>query len=120
MAAQRAAHALRSSARRTGSSAFDRPRVPSQPLWATLRLRPIADWGFRLLVLRQLLADASAQGYSWHLVTAVFMAPFILLAPINGAISNGLPKRWVLVGSSAVALLALLFDVVAPELALSW
>jgi 1-acyl-sn-glycerol-3-phosphate acyltransferase len=38
----------------------------------------------------------------------VFLAPFIVLAPVNGAISNGLPKRWVLAGASVVSLIALI------------
>src|SRR6185437_1699893 len=37
--------------------------------------------------------------------TAVFIAPFILLAPLNGCVNNGLSRRWVLVGSAAFTLL---------------
>lgn len=57
------------------------------------------------------LARSSDRGRnsSWYLVAAVFTAPFIVLAPLNGAISNSLPKRWVLTGSGIVGLLALLF-----------
>jgi 1-acyl-sn-glycerol-3-phosphate acyltransferase/MFS family permease len=49
-------------------------------------------------------ADESV-GDAWHVATAVFIAPFVLLAPLNGPINNGLPRRWVMVGSSAFALL---------------
>jgi 1-acyl-sn-glycerol-3-phosphate acyltransferase/MFS family permease len=83
-------------------------------------VRPIADWGLRLLILRELLLDVSTRGYAWHLVTAVFMAPFIVLAPLNGAISNSLPKRWVLVGASAVSLLALTICCLLATPSLAW
>ncbi len=77
-------------------------------LWLSQVARPVADWGLRLLVVRHLLLDDATRNFGWHLATAVFVAPFILLSPLNGAISNGLPKRWVLVGSCAVSLAALL------------
>jgi 1-acyl-sn-glycerol-3-phosphate acyltransferase len=41
---------------------------------------------------------------AWHQVTPFFIVPFILLAPVNGAISNSLPRRWVLVGSAGFCL----------------
>jgi 1-acyl-sn-glycerol-3-phosphate acyltransferase len=44
------------------------------------------------------------QESAWHLVNVSYYLPFILLAPINGAIGNELPKRWVLVGSAAYCL----------------
>jgi 1-acyl-sn-glycerol-3-phosphate acyltransferase len=44
--------------------------------------------------------DAAA----FQLVSAFFNAPFLLLAPMNGAIGNSLPKRWVLVASAAMCL----------------
>lgn len=45
---------------------------------------------------------------AFQLVTACFIPPFLLLAPMNGALGNSLPKRWVLVGSSAFCLLVAL------------
>jgi hypothetical protein len=35
-------------------------------------------------------------GSAWHLITAVFMAPPILLVPLYGALANSLPKQFVL------------------------
>jgi 1-acyl-sn-glycerol-3-phosphate acyltransferase len=45
------------------------------------------------------------QESAWHLVNIAYYLPFILLAPINGAIGNELPKRWVLVGSATYCLI---------------
>jgi 1-acyl-sn-glycerol-3-phosphate acyltransferase len=45
------------------------------------------------------------QESAWHLVNITYYLPFILLAPINGAIGNELPKRWVLVGSATYCLI---------------
>jgi 1-acyl-sn-glycerol-3-phosphate acyltransferase len=42
---------------------------------------------------------------AWHQVTPFVIVPFILLAPINGAISNSLPRRYVLVGACAFSFL---------------
>jgi MFS family permease len=44
--------------------------------------------------------NPKAQDFAWHLVNVFYYLPFILLAPINGAIGNELPKRWVLAGSA--------------------
>ena len=92
-------------------------RLRLASLWLSQFARPVADWGLRLLVVRQLLEQNRSA--AWNVTTALYMAPFILLAPFNGTISNGLPKRWVLIGACAVSLLgALLFGVVpAPALA---
>src|ERR1051326_8600592 len=51
--------------------------------------------------------DERGYDYAWLLVTVIYILPFMLLAPINGAISNTLPKRWVLVGSAAFCLAVL-------------
>jgi hypothetical protein len=54
-------------------------------------------------------------------VTPFFILPFILLAPGNGALSNGLPKRWVLVGSAAYCLgVAALLGLLLGETADPW
>ena len=74
-------------------------------LWISQVTRALSDWCLRMfIVLAVAAAGSSARDSAWHLVTAIFIAPFILLAPLNGAISNALPKRWVLVGSSAFCL----------------
>jgi 1-acyl-sn-glycerol-3-phosphate acyltransferase len=41
---------------------------------------------------------------AWLWVTAIWMLPPIVLAPLIGAISNNLPKRWVLIASAAFCL----------------
>ena len=61
----------------------------------------LADWGLRITALLEArhlprFNHASA----WYLVTAVFIAPFVVLAPLHGSLSNGLAARWVLVASS--------------------
>src|SRR5689334_21784395 len=43
---------------------------------------------------------------AFPLATALFIAPFVLLAPFNGCVSNAMPRRWVLAGSAAFTLLA--------------
>jgi 1-acyl-sn-glycerol-3-phosphate acyltransferase len=53
----------------------------------------------------------------WHLTTAVFIAPFIVLAPLNGVLSNSLPRRLVLVGAAAFTLLVV---VTLPLLNVPW
>lgn len=44
---------------------------------------------------------------SWHQATVLAIFPFVLLAPLNGILSNSLPRRRVLVGASLYTLLAL-------------
>jgi len=68
----------------------------------------MADWCLRIFVILQLAQESSASSNSaWHLVTALFIAPFVVLAPLNGALSNGLPKQGVLIGSAALCLVVL-------------
>lgn len=50
--------------------------------------------------------SAAQRESAWHLVMALFMLPCVLLAPVNGAIGNSLPKRVVLVAAAAHCLLA--------------
>jgi len=77
-------------------------------LWTSQVARALADWCQRMFVILELARDGpQGRGSAWFLVTALFIFPFILLAPINGAISNGLPKRNVLVGAATFCLLVL-------------
>jgi 1-acyl-sn-glycerol-3-phosphate acyltransferase len=73
-------------------------------LWVSQTARVLADWCLRMAAFAA-FPDAGS-GSGWHLATAVFITPFIALAPLNGAIGNGLPRRRVLVGSAAFTLLA--------------
>src|SRR5262249_11875208 len=49
-------------------------------------------------------AGAHESEAAWHKTNVFFILPFLLLAPLNGAISNALSKRWVLVGAAAYCL----------------
>jgi 1-acyl-sn-glycerol-3-phosphate acyltransferase/MFS family permease len=68
-------------------------------------------------------AGPAVRDSAWHQVAAFYILPFILLTPVNGALSNALPRRWVLLGSAAYACLvtvvlgALLHTAVNPWLA---
>jgi 1-acyl-sn-glycerol-3-phosphate acyltransferase len=65
----------------------------------------LADWCLRITALTQWAeAGGTARDAAWHVATAVFIAPFLLLAPLNGCLSNSLPRRRVLTGASAYAL----------------
>ncbi len=74
-------------------------------LWLSQSTRLMADYCLRIFVILQ-LAEGGAQEReaAWHVVIALFMAPAILFAPFNGALSNTLPRRWVLVGTAAYCL----------------
>jgi 1-acyl-sn-glycerol-3-phosphate acyltransferase len=78
-------------------------RIRLGSLWVSQSARVLADWCLRVTAFLQ--AAASSQGDAWHVATAVFIAPFVVLAPLNGCISNGLPRRGVLTGSAAFTLL---------------
>jgi 1-acyl-sn-glycerol-3-phosphate acyltransferase/MFS family permease len=70
-------------------------------LCASQSFRALADWCLRIFVFRAIYEGSSlAPNSAWPAVTAAFVAPFLLLCPFNGAISNALPKRWVLVGAA--------------------
>jgi 1-acyl-sn-glycerol-3-phosphate acyltransferase len=81
-------------------------RIRLASLWVSQVARVLADWCLRVTAL--LAASQGGTGHdAWHVATAVFIAPFILLAPLNGCINNGLPRRWVLAGSATFTLLIL-------------
>src|SRR5262249_8318302 len=85
-------------------------------LWLSQTARALADNCLRMFVVLEVARIwQKASDAAWSQVTPFFLLPFILLAPVNGALSNGLPKRWVLVGSAGfclavTALLAALLD----------
>jgi hypothetical protein len=74
-------------------------------LWVSQVARVLVDGCLRLVAM---LEYAGGEGglSAWHLATAVFVAPFVLLAPLNGCVSNALPRRRVLAGSAAFSLAA--------------
>jgi MFS family permease len=74
-------------------------------LWVSQTARVVADWCLRVFVWLELARLGERQlNSAWYLVTAVYITPFIFLAPTNGALSNALRKRWVLVASAAFCL----------------
>ena len=74
-------------------------------LWLSQTARVLADNALRMFVVLEVARfGAGAEDSAWHAVNIFYYLPFILLAPINGAIGNELPKRWVLVGSAAYCL----------------
>jgi 1-acyl-sn-glycerol-3-phosphate acyltransferase/MFS family permease len=91
-----------------------RLRLRLGSLWVSQTARVLADWCLRVTAV---LACATTKGAAWHLATAAFITPFIVLAPLNGCLSNGLPRRAVLVGSAAFTLTAVALAVAWP---LSW
>ena len=82
-----------------------RARIRLVSLWLSQFTRVLADNCLRIFVILQLAqAGPREQGASWHVVLALFIAPAIVFAPFNGALSNSLPRRWVLVGTAAYCL----------------
>lgn len=86
------------------------PRLRLASLWISQLARCLADNCLRMFIVLQVAQAAGGQpdAAAFQLVTAFFNGPFLLLAPVNGAIGNTLPKRWVLVGSAAFCLVAAL------------
>ncbi len=80
-------------------------RIRLLSLWISQVARVLADWCLRVTAFLTWYRAEGSVGDAWHVATAVFIAPFVLLAPLNGPINNSLPRRWVMVGSSAFALL---------------
>ncbi len=76
-------------------------------LWISHFARVMADNCLRIYVALDFARQGRAQEQSaWHLITLLLMLPAVFLAPINGSICNGLPKRRVLIMSSFYALAA--------------
>jgi 1-acyl-sn-glycerol-3-phosphate acyltransferase len=82
-------------------------RIRLASLWVSQVARVLADWCLRVTALLAWSGTAGTNSDAWHLATAVFIAPFLLLAPLNGCVNNSLPRRWVLAGSAAFTLLSL-------------
>jgi 1-acyl-sn-glycerol-3-phosphate acyltransferase len=70
-------------------------------LWLSQVARIAADFALRIHVMFRVARAGQAESeYAYHLVAAIVMVPFIVLAPFNGALCNSLPKRLVLAGSA--------------------
>lgn len=84
-------------------------RVRMGFLCASSTLRVLADWCLRWFVFLETFESGRfARDSAWHVTTLFFVAPFLLFCPLNGVISNSLPKRWVLVGAAALCTVAVL------------
>jgi 1-acyl-sn-glycerol-3-phosphate acyltransferase/MFS family permease len=74
-------------------------------LWLSQVARVLGDWCLRVFVVLELAqAGAGRRDGAWHLVTALFLLPSVILVPVYGALGNSLPKRRVLVASAAFCL----------------
>jgi 1-acyl-sn-glycerol-3-phosphate acyltransferase len=81
-------------------------RLRLSSLWVSQVARVLADWCLRWFAFLEWAGSGrQASGPAWHVATAVSIAPFILLAPLNGPLCNGLPRRAVLSGSALFTLL---------------
>jgi 1-acyl-sn-glycerol-3-phosphate acyltransferase len=86
-------------------------------LWVSQVARVLADWALRLAAVAEWAAVQRVPASSaWYLATVVFVTPWIVLAPLNGALSNGLPRRSVLAGSAAFTLLVVALFPLTPFL----
>ncbi len=80
-------------------------RLAVVSLWLSQVARVAADNALRFFVVLLLYLGAY-HDTAWYLVTGLLMAPAVLLAPLNGAITNSLPKPAVLIGAAALGLAA--------------
>ena len=95
------------------------PRCRLAALWLSQTSRVLADNALRMFVLLQVAgSNRIGQDSAWHLVNIFYYFPFVLMAPVNGAIGNTLPKRWVLVGAAGWCMYMVAFCIAwAPD---SW
>jgi 1-acyl-sn-glycerol-3-phosphate acyltransferase len=77
-------------------------------LWLSQAARVMADGCLRLVAMLE-ATGAGERGRlsAFQLSMVLFILPFVLLAPLNGCVSNALPRRWVLAGSAAFSLVAI-------------
>lgn len=92
-------------------------RLRLASLWLSQAARVMADNGLRMLVVLALVR--AGDGSAWRLATAVLMVPAIVLAPLNGALINSLPKPLLLSASAAFSLLAGLLFLVPGDIGLA-
>jgi 1-acyl-sn-glycerol-3-phosphate acyltransferase len=84
-------------------------RLALLSLWVSQVCRNMADNCLRIfVVLAAARLGAGAADEAWNIASALFVLPALLLAPVNGAISNSLPKRRVLIASALYCLLVVL------------
>ena len=82
------------------------PRLRLLALWISQVAHFAGTYALRVFVVLRIANEGVlSSGSAWHLVTALFMAPSILLVPFYGALANTLPKQLV-VRSAALSGLA--------------
>lgn len=82
-----------------------RARLAVASLWVSQTARVLADCALRIFVVLELYRAGSWQpDAAWQLVTVLLMLPAVVLAPVNGTLSNSLPKPLVLWTSAAYCL----------------
>jgi 1-acyl-sn-glycerol-3-phosphate acyltransferase len=70
-------------------------------LWFSQTARSLADACLAVFIVLQLSRLGIEQGSAaWLTTLALLLAPFLVLAPVNGTLSNSLPKQAVLAGSA--------------------
>ncbi|MCI0641792.1 MAG: MFS transporter [Gemmataceae bacterium] len=79
-------------------------RLRLSALWVAHVTRVLADNALRILVALHLARQGDRDG-AWHVVTLLLILPAVVLAPLNGALCNSLPKQRVLWSSAAWAAL---------------
>jgi 1-acyl-sn-glycerol-3-phosphate acyltransferase len=91
-------------------------RMKLVSLWLSQTARAVADnCLFMFAVLLVAGQGGQASQAAWYQVRAFFILPFLLFAPINGAMANSLGKHSVLVASSGFSLvMVLLVGLVLP------
>ncbi len=76
-------------------------RIRLTSLWLSQVARVLADNCLRMFIVLTLAGVGPAERDSaWHLLTGLLMVPAVFFAPLNGALSNALPKGLVLVATS--------------------
>ena len=79
-------------------------RVRLASLWGSQTARVTADHALRLYIVLDFAGrDVAHQEVAWHIVTLILMVPFLLFAPLNGALCNALPKPTVLAAAAAAS-----------------
>src|SRR3954471_7669203 len=103
-------------------SAVRTARLRFACLWLSQVARVLGDNCLRVFVVLEVArASTGGRDSAWHVVSALLALPAIVLAPLNGALCNSLPKRGVLIGSAAYCLAVVaIFAVVGRLWLLCW
>lgn len=97
-------------------------RVRFGLLWVAQGTRMLADNAMRAFVVLNLAqGEVGQRDSAWHIVAGILAAAAVLLAPLNGAVSNSLPRRGVLFTSTQVSLFVVgIFAYLQSSWTLAW